>query len=159
MKVLISLVELTSRQRKIKRAFFHESLLEGTMNVMDDDDQETLIDVARLVGVLADKPRKPREPGRDRNLRKQQWDELYRQKSDDEFVESPTSRIFWFFSFLFLFFFSFVLFRSHDHAVMFIVQKANNFYYKSLKKQKHSKTITKHSTITMKLFLVSMCLK
>ena len=57
------------------------------MNVMDDDDQETLIDVARLVGVLADKPRKPRGPGRDRNLRKQQWDELYRQKSDDEFVE------------------------------------------------------------------------
>ena len=46
---------LTSRQRKIKRAFFHESLLEGTMNVMDDDDQETLIVVAPLVGVLGDK--------------------------------------------------------------------------------------------------------
>ena len=78
---------LTSRQRKRKKTFFHESLLEGTMNVMDDDDQETHIDVARLVGVLGDKPRKPSGPGRDRNLRKQQWDELYRQKIEYEFVE------------------------------------------------------------------------
>ena len=54
------------------------------MNVTDDDDRETLIDVARLVGVLGDKPR---GPGWDRNLKKQQWDEFYHQKSDDEFVE------------------------------------------------------------------------
>ena len=57
------------------------------MNVMDDVDQETLIDVSRFVGFLGDKPWKPRGSGLDRNLRKQQWDELYRQKSDDEFVE------------------------------------------------------------------------
>ena len=80
---------LTSRQRKRKRAFFQQSLLEGAIqeNIEDNDDQEAFVNVARLVGVLGDKPRKPRGPDRDRNLRKQQWDELYRQKSDDEFVE------------------------------------------------------------------------
>ena len=70
-------------------AFFHQSLLEGAIqeNIEDDDDQEALVNVARLVGVLGDKPRKHRGADCDRNLRKQQWDELYRQKSDDEFVE------------------------------------------------------------------------
>ena len=48
----------------------------------------------------------------------------------------PTSQSFWFFSFLLLFFFSFVLIRSNDDAVMFIVD--------SVKKQKHSKIMTKH---------------
>ena len=39
-------------RKKEKLSFFHESLLQVTMNVMDiDDDQETHIDVARLVGI------------------------------------------------------------------------------------------------------------
>ena len=39
-------------RKKEKLSLFHESLLQVTMNVMDiDDDQETHIDVARLVGI------------------------------------------------------------------------------------------------------------
>ena len=57
------------------------------MDDENDDDQEAVLNVARLVGVLGAKHRKPRGPVRDRALRKHQWDELYRQKSDDEFVE------------------------------------------------------------------------
>ena len=41
----------------------------------------------RLVGVLGDKNWKLREPTRDRNVRKEQWTELYNQKSDEEFSE------------------------------------------------------------------------
>ena len=46
---------LTSRQRAGKRASFHESLLEGAINVKDNDDvQESLIGITRLVGFLWD---------------------------------------------------------------------------------------------------------
>ena len=44
---------LTSRQRKRKRAFFHESLLEGATHFMEEEnDQDIINDVARVVGVL-----------------------------------------------------------------------------------------------------------
>ena len=47
---------LTSRQRKRKRAFFHESLLEGATHFMEEEnDQDIINDVARVVGVLGDK--------------------------------------------------------------------------------------------------------
>ena len=64
---------LTSRQRKRKRAFFHESLLEGATHFMEEEnDQDIINEVARVVGVLGDKNRKPRRPTRDRNVRKEQ---------------------------------------------------------------------------------------
>ena len=44
---------LTSRQRKRKRVFFHESLLEGATHFMEEEnDQDIINDVARVVGVL-----------------------------------------------------------------------------------------------------------
>lgn len=44
---------LTSRQRAGKRAPFHGSLLEGAINVKDNDGvQESLVDITRLVGFL-----------------------------------------------------------------------------------------------------------
>ena len=52
---------LTSRQRKRKRAFFHESLLEGATHFMEEEnDQDIINDVAR--GALGDKNRKSRGP-------------------------------------------------------------------------------------------------
>ena len=72
-------------RKKKKLSFFHESLLQVTMIVMDnDDDQETPIDVARLVGVLE---YKPQGLVHEQNLRKEWWEILCWQKSDDEFVE------------------------------------------------------------------------
>ena len=72
---------------------------------------------AAVVGSIADKPpRKPRGPDRDRNARKILWEELYHQKTDEEFVEKmrvsrntfniillalrPSPRILWFLFFL-----------------------------------------------------------
>ena len=79
---------LTSCQRKRKRAFFHKSFLGGATHFMEEEnDQETINDVARVVGVLGDKNRKPRGPTRDRNVRKKQWTELYNQNKDEEFSE------------------------------------------------------------------------
>ena len=39
------------------------------------------------MGLLGDKNRKPRGPTRDRKFRKEQWTDLHRQKSDEEFSE------------------------------------------------------------------------
>ena len=77
---------LTWWQRKRKRAFFHESLFEGAVHFTEEENNQDIIsDVARVVGVLGDKNRKPRGPAWDRNVRKEQWTELYNQKSDEEF--------------------------------------------------------------------------
>ena len=77
---------LTSQQRKRKRAFSHESLLEGATHFMEEEnDQDIINDVARVMGVLGDKNRKARGPTRYRNVRKEQWTELYNQKSWIEF--------------------------------------------------------------------------
>ena len=51
----------------------------------EEHDHDVINDVARVVGVLGDKNRKPRGPTWDRNVRKEQWTELYNQKSDEEF--------------------------------------------------------------------------
>ena len=53
----------------------------------EENDQDIINDVAREVGALGDKNRKPRGPTRDRNVRKEQWTELYNQKSDEGFSE------------------------------------------------------------------------
>ena len=53
----------------------------------EENDQAIMIDVSRVVGVLGDKNRKPREPTRDLNVRKEQWTELYNQNIDKEFSE------------------------------------------------------------------------
>ena len=46
---------LISQQRKRKRAFFHESLLEGATHFMEEEsDQDIINDVARVVGVLGE---------------------------------------------------------------------------------------------------------
>ena len=67
---------LTSRQRKRKRVFFHESLLEGATHFMEEEnDQDIINDVARVVGVLGDKNRNPWGPTRDQNVGKEQWTE------------------------------------------------------------------------------------
>ena len=44
--------------------------------------------IAALAGVLENKPpRKVRTPDKDREIRKHYWDDLYRQKTDDEFKD------------------------------------------------------------------------
>ena len=53
----------------------------------EENDQAIMNDVSRVVGVLGDKNRKPREPTRDLNVRKEQWTELYNQNIDKEFSE------------------------------------------------------------------------
>ena len=54
---------LKTRVRKRKRAFFHEGLLEGATHFMEEEnDQDIINDVARVVGVLGNKNRKPRGP-------------------------------------------------------------------------------------------------
>ena len=53
----------------------------------EENDPDIINDVARAVGVLGDKNRKPSAPTRDRNVRKEQGTELYNQKSDEEFSE------------------------------------------------------------------------
>ena len=79
---------LTSWQRKRKRAFFHESLLEGATHFMvKENDQRIINNVVWVVGVLGDKNRIPHGPTRDRNVGKEQWTELYNQKSAEEFSE------------------------------------------------------------------------
>ena len=79
---------LTPRQRKRKRTYFNESLLEGATHFMEkENDQDIINDIARVVEVLADKNRKLREPTQDQNVRTKQWTELYNQKSDGEFPE------------------------------------------------------------------------
>ena len=79
---------LTSRERKRKRDFFHESLLEGETHFMEEEnDQDIINDVARVVRVLGDKNRKPCGPTQNRYIRREQWTELYNQKSDVEFPE------------------------------------------------------------------------
>ena len=53
----------------------------------EENDQDIINDVAQAVGVLWDKNRTPRGPTQDRNVRKEQWTELYNEKSEDEFSE------------------------------------------------------------------------
>ena len=78
----------TSKQRKRKAAFFHESVMEEVNYVYEDDNHsDELENIAHLAGVLMNKPRKARGGNLDRELRKQQWEELYRQKTDPEFKE------------------------------------------------------------------------
>jgi hypothetical protein len=79
---------LTSKQRKRKRAFFYESLLEETASWHDEDhDFELLTNVASAAGILGSKPRQPRGADRDRSLRQLRWEELYRTSSEEEFKE------------------------------------------------------------------------
>ena len=44
----------------------------------EENDPDIISDVAQVVGVLGDKNRKPSGPTRDRNVRKEQWTELYK---------------------------------------------------------------------------------
>ena len=53
----------------------------------EENDQDIINDVAWEVGAFGDKNRKPREPTRNRNVRKEKWTELYNQKSDEDFSE------------------------------------------------------------------------
>ena len=77
---------LKSKQRRRKRAFYFEE----EDNFFDEDVQQddTLNHIAALAGVLENKPpRKVRTPDKDRETRKHYWDDLYRQKTDDEFKD------------------------------------------------------------------------
>ena len=53
----------------------------------EENHQDIINDVARVVRVLGDKNQKLRGPTRDRNVRKEQWTELYNQKGVEEFSE------------------------------------------------------------------------
>ena len=53
----------------------------------EENDQDIINDVARVVRVLGDKNRKPCGPTQNRYIRREQWTELYNQKSDVEFPE------------------------------------------------------------------------
>ena len=44
----------------------------------EENDQNIINGIAQVVGVLGDKNRKPRGLTRDRNVRKEQWTELYK---------------------------------------------------------------------------------
>ena len=78
---------LKSKQRRRKRAFYFEE----EDNFFDEDVQQDdmLNHIAALAGVQENKPpRKVRTPDKDRETRKHYWDDLYRQKTDDEFKTS-----------------------------------------------------------------------
>ena len=53
----------------------------------EENDQDIINNVARVVRVLGDKNQKPHGPTRDRNVRKKLWTELYNQIGDEEFLE------------------------------------------------------------------------
>ena len=76
---------LKSKQRRRKRAFYFEE----EDNFFDEDVQQDdimLNHIAALADVLENKPsRKIRTPDKDRETRNHYWDDLYRQKTDDEF--------------------------------------------------------------------------
>ena len=55
--------------------------------MVKENDQRIINNVVWVVGVLGDKNRITRGPTRDRNVRKEQWTELYNQKSAEEFSE------------------------------------------------------------------------
>ena len=77
------------RNRKRKRAFFHESLLEeGTAqaDVMGDN-FDLLTNLVGVAGILSSKPRKPRVADRDRDARKLRWEDLFYRSSEEEFKE------------------------------------------------------------------------
>ena len=77
---------LKSRQRRRKRAFYFEE----KDNFFDEDVQQddVLNHISALSDVLKNKPaRKVRTPDKDRETRKHYWDDLYRQKTDDEFMD------------------------------------------------------------------------
>ena len=56
---------------------------------MQEDDADALINnVAAMIGVLENKPpRKSRREDKDRHIRKLYWEELYHQKTDEEFKD------------------------------------------------------------------------
>ena len=71
--IIIIVFLLTSLQRKRKRAFFQESLLEGATHFMRKKMIKTSYSSSASFG---DKNRKPCGPTRDQNVRKEQWMEL-----------------------------------------------------------------------------------
>ena len=88
---------LTSRQKKRKRAFFYETLVEeeGDFEDIEGEYNEMINNVAAaVVGSIADKPsRKPRGPDRDRNARKILWGKPAQHQSSFQ-VQRGRRRIF-----------------------------------------------------------------
>ena len=72
---------MSESSRRRKRAFHEEQLQE--------DDADALINnVAAMIGVLENKPpRKSSGEDKDRHIRKLYWEELYHQKTDEEFKD------------------------------------------------------------------------
>ena len=80
----------TCQNNKRKRALFYGSLLEEDYDDYEENEQEQDMwnNIATLAEVVENKPpRKVRTPDNDREIRKLQWEELYRQKSNDEFAD------------------------------------------------------------------------
>ena len=76
---------LKSKQWRRQELYFEEE-----DNFFDEDVQkdDMLNHIAALVGVQGNKPpRKVRTPDKNRETRKHYWDDLYRQKTDDEFKD------------------------------------------------------------------------
>ena len=76
--------------RQEKENFFLPQKFVGRSNSFHrkkKNDQDIINDAARGVGLLGDKNRKPRGPTRERKFRKEQWTDLYKQKSDEEFSD------------------------------------------------------------------------
>lgn len=81
---------LKSRHGKRKTAFFYEELLQETPNMnMEESENHMIQNVLSVFGVLSEKERKSRGPNRNRELKKIQWDDLYRRRNRDEeeFIE------------------------------------------------------------------------
>ena len=76
--------DIATRKRKLlssTKVCWKEQLISSKKK----NDQDIINDAARGVGLLGDKNRKPRGPTRERKFRKEQWTDLYKQKSDEEF--------------------------------------------------------------------------
>ena len=81
---------LKSRHGKRKTAFSYEELLQETPNMnMEESENHMIQNVLSVFGVLSEKERKSRGPNRNRELKKIQWDDLYRRRNRDEeeFIE------------------------------------------------------------------------
>ena len=75
---------------KEEKSFYDSLLVEDYDDYKENEQGQDMWNniAATLAEVLENKPpRKVRTPDKDREIRKMQWEELYRQKSDDDFVD------------------------------------------------------------------------
>ena len=79
---------MSESSRRRKRAFYDEDMDFHVEQLQEDDADALINNVAAMIGVLENKPpRKSSGEDKDRHIRKLYWEELYHQKTDEEFKD------------------------------------------------------------------------